>query len=168
MMKNAQYWIEKLNLQKHPEGGYYRETYRCLDTVNNDDSLIRYNGQRNASTAIYYLLCNDEFSAFHRLESDEIFHFYSGSTLMVHLINSQGDYQVIKLGNNPEENEVLQLVIPHHSWFASVVSQPNSYSLIGCTVSPGFDFNDFTLGKKEDLITIYPQHQAIIEQFTYS
>ena len=167
-MKNAQYWIEKLNLQKHPEGGYYRETYRCLDTVNNDHSLLRYNGKRNASTAIYYLLCDEEFSAFHRLESDEIFHFYSGSSLVVHIITSQGDYQAIKLGNNPEKNEVLQLVIPHHCWFASAVSQPNSYSLIGCTVAPGFDFSDFTLAKKEDLITLFPQHQAIIEKFTSS
>lgn len=167
MMKNAQYWVEKLNLKKHPEGGYYRENYRCLDTVNNDNFLSRYNGQRNASTAIYYLLCNDEFSGFHRLESDEIFHFYSGSSLTVHIINPQGDYQAIKLGNNPEENEILQLVIPRDSWFASAVSEPNSYSLIGCTVAPGFDFRDFTLGKKQDLMAIFPQHQAIIEKFTY-
>lgn len=167
MIKNAQYWIEKLNLQKHPEGGYYRETYRCLDTINNDNLLLRYSGQRNASTAIYYLLCNEEFSGFHRLESDEIFHFYSGSSLTVHIINPQGDYQLIKLGNNPEDNQVLQLVIPHHSWFASAVSQPDSYSLIGCTVSPGFDFNDFTLGKKDDLIKLYPQHRTVIEKFTY-
>lgn len=113
--------------------------------------LAKYNGARNASTAIYYLLLNDEFSAFHLLKSDEIFHFYSGSSLDVHIINSQGDYQLIKLGNNPEENEVLQLVIPQNSWFAAAVSQPNSYSLIGCTVAPGFDFNDFTLGKKRRL-----------------
>ncbi|WP_324282412.1 cupin domain-containing protein [Cyanobacterium aponinum UTEX 3221] len=167
MTKNAQYWIDKLDLQKHPEGGYYRENYRCLDMVNNDNFLSKYNGARNASTAIYYLLLNDEFSAFHLLKSDEIFHFYSGSSLDVHIINSQGDYQLIKLGNNPEENEVLQLVIPQNSWFAAAVSQPNSYSLIGCTVAPGFDFNDFTLGKKEDLLKIFPQHQTIIERFTY-
>jgi len=163
---DGQYWIQKLNLQKHPEGGYYRETYRSEDIVNQDKLLTRYDNSRNASTAIYYLLLDEEFSSFHKLKSDEIFHFYSGTTLIVHIIDIEGKYQEFKLGKNPDENEILQLVIPHDSWFAAHVSQPNSYSLIGCTVSPGFDFADFTLADRTQLVTLYPHLTEIITKFT--
>lgn len=164
---NGKYWIKKLNLQKHPEGGYYRENYRCQDIINQDKLLTRYNDFRSASTAIYYLLLEDEFSAFHKLKSDEIFHFYSGSTLMVHIIDNEGEYHQLKLGNNPDEQEVLQLVIPHGCWFASHVNESKSYSLIGCTVSPGFDFADFTLGNRKELTTLYPHLINIINKLTY-
>lgn len=163
---NAEYLIEKLKLQKHPEGGYYRETYRCEDLVNTDNSLVRYSASRNASTAIYYLLVAQDFFAFHRVKSDEIFHFYSGSSLVVHLINSQGEYSQKKLGSNLADNETFQIVINHGDWFASHVSQPDSYSLIGCTVSPGFDFADFELGKRDELIKLFPQHHEIITKLT--
>ncbi|WP_373480573.1 cupin domain-containing protein [Geminocystis sp.] len=164
---NGEYWIKKLNLQKHPEGGYYRETYRSKDIINQDKLLIRYNDSRNVSTAIYYLLLGEEFSAFHKLKSDEIFHFYSGSTLLVYIIDNQGECHEFKVGNNPDNDEVLQLVIPQGCWFASYVSQPQSYSLIGCTVSPGFNFEDFTLGNSEELITLYPHHIDIITKLTH-
>lgn len=163
---NAEYLIKKLGLQKHPEGGYYRETYRCQDLVNTDNFLTRYKDKRNASTAIYFLLSSDDFSAFHCLKSDEIFHFYSGSSLVVHIINSQGEYTQKKLGTNIAENETFQLVINHGDWFASHVSKPNSYALIGCTVAPGFDFTDFELGKRDNLIKLFPQHSQIITQLT--
>lgn len=163
---NAEYLIEKLGLQQHPEGGYYRETYRCQDLINTDNSLIRYDTKRNASTAIYYLLKGQDFSAFHRLKSDEILHFYSGSSLIIHLINPQGEYIQKKLGSNLANEETFQIVINHGDWFASQVGQPDSYSLIGCTVSPGFDFADFELGNRDELGKLYPQHQTIIHQFT--
>jgi predicted cupin superfamily sugar epimerase len=166
MAKTGQDWVERLDLQKHPEGGYYRETYRGADLVNQDQSLSRYSGKRNTSTAIYYLLMGQDFSAFHKLKSDEIFHFYAGSALDVHIISEQGDYSYVKLGNNPDNNEVLQLVIPYGNWFASAVSEAESYSLIGCTVSPGFDFHDFFLGEKDNLLNLYPQHTQIINRFT--
>ncbi|BAQ61068.1 hypothetical protein of Cupin superfamily [Geminocystis sp. NIES-3708] len=165
---NGEYWIKKLDLQKHPEGGYYRETYRSNDIINQDKSLTRYNDVRNISTAIYYLLLGQEFSAFHKLKSDEIFHFYGGSFLRVHLINNEGEYHQFKLGNNPENGQVLQLIIPHGYWFASEVGESNSYSLIGCTVSPGFHFADFTLGNKEQLIILYPHLSDLISKFTYN
>ena len=168
MVITGEYWVQKLSLLKHPEGGYYRETYRGSDLINQDQSLSRYGGARNTSTAIYYLLIDQDFSAFHKLQSDEIFHFYSGSALDVHIISDLGEYSYYKVGNNPDNNEILQLVIPHGNWFASCVSQPDSYSLIGCTVSPGFDFADFTLANQEDLINLYPQHKKIIRQFTHS
>lgn len=165
---NGEYWIEKLNLQKHPEGGYYRENYRSNDIINQDKSLTRYDDVRNVSTAIYYLLLGEEFSAFHKLKSDEIFHFYDGATLIVHLISEEGEYHQFKLGKNPDNNEVLQLVIPHGYWFASHVSEVNSYSLIGCTVSPGFNFNDFSLGNKKELAILYPHLTDIITKLTHN
>ena len=159
-------WVTKLDLQPHPEGGYYRETYRGSDLVNQDKSLDRYTGARNTSTAIYYLLLDKDFSAFHQLKSDEIFHFYAGSALDVHIISKEGKYDYFKLGNNLANNEIPQLLIPHGNWFASGVSEVDSYSLIGCTVSPGFDFSDFTLASQADLIKLYPQHEKIITKFT--
>ena len=162
----GQDWVKKLDLAKYPEGGYYKETYRSQDLVNQDQALDRYSGTRNASTAIYYLLVDDDISVFHKLQSDEIFHFYSGSPMDVQIIDRQGDYHYYKLGNNPFEDEVLQLVIPHGTWFASGVNVPNSCSLIGCTVSPGFDFSDFTMSPRSQLIDLFPQHKAIIEQYT--
>ncbi len=121
MTITGQYWVNKLDLQKHPEGGYYKETYRGSDLINQDQSLDRYSGARNTSTAIYYLLIDQDFSAFHQLKSDKIFHFYAGTALDVHIISEQGEYSYIKLGNNPDNDEVLQLMIPHGSWFASAV-----------------------------------------------
>ena len=168
MKITGQDWIKQLDLAKHPEGGYYKETYRSSDLVNQDQTLKRYQGDRNASTAIYYLLMNDDISVFHKLQSDEIFHFYSGSPLDVHIIDPQGKYYYYKLGNNPLENQLLQLVIPHGSWFASGVSAPNSYSLIGCTVSPGFDFSDFSMASQQELIQLFPEHQAVIEKYTHN
>jgi len=165
---NAQYWIEKLNLQKHPEGGYYLETYRSEDTIKNDGLSSRPIESRNCCTAIYYLLSGKEFSAFHRLKSDEIFHFYSGSSLIVHIINKKGEYHRVNLGQNFVKNDTFQLIINQGDWFASEVSIPNSYSLIGCTVAPGFDFNDFELGLRKELIELYPNHQDIITKMTYN
>jgi len=165
---NAQYWIEKLNLEKHPEGGYYLETYRSQDTIKHDGLSSRPTQSRNCCTAIYYLLSDQEFSAFHRLKSDEIFHFYSGSSLIVHIINKKGEYHQVKLGQNFVKNDTFQLVINQGDWFASEVSEPHSYSLIGCTVAPGFDFNDFELGLRAKLIKLYPNHEDIITKMTYN
>ncbi|MBE9222913.1 cupin domain-containing protein [Cyanobacterium stanieri LEGE 03274] len=162
----AEYWIKKLNLQKHPEGGYYRETYRSDDTISNNGLSNRATQPRNCSTAIYYLLSGKEFSAFHRLKSDEIFHFYSGAPLQVHILTQSGAYKSILLGDTEAENPTFQLIINQGDWFASEVSQANSYSLIGCTVSPGFDFTDFELATSEKLINQYPHHQQLIKRLT--
>lgn len=165
-MKDAQYWIKKLGLQKHPESGYYKETYRSNEFINADHLPSRYEGNRNYSTAIYFLLALEEFSPFHRLKSDEIFHFYEGCCLNVHIINSQGHYSLVKLGRNWDNNENFQIVMKAGDWFASIPSNPKLYSLIGCTVAPGFDFKDFELGKREELIKFYPQHSSVIETLT--
>jgi predicted cupin superfamily sugar epimerase len=166
MTKDAAYWIEKLKLEAHPEGGYYRQTYRA-DLVLAKDALPReFAGARAASTAIYFLLEGEVFSAFHRLRSDEVWHFYLGSTLVVHVIDQHRRYSEILLGSDPEAGEVLQAVVKAGCWFASHVRDEKGFALVGCTVAPGFDFEDFEMAKREELVGLYPQHRGVIERLT--
>jgi predicted cupin superfamily sugar epimerase len=159
----AQHWIDHLHLQPHPEGGFYRETYRAALTLPHS-ALPGHGGDRSASTAIYFLLAGDQFSAFHRIRSDELWHFYSGSGLVVHVITPPGEYQQLLLGSRPDEQ--FQAVVPAGCWFASSLRHRNSYALAGCTVAPGFDFADFEMARRGELIAQYPQHRAIIERLT--
>jgi predicted cupin superfamily sugar epimerase len=150
----------------HPEGGYYRESYRAELNIPKIGLPPYFNGSRCVSTAIYFLLDSDVFSAFHRLRSDELWHFYDGNPLTISAIDETGRLSEIRLGNNPEQEQVLQAVVKAGNWFGSRVSDPDSYSLVGCTVAPGFDFQDFELGKRADLIRLYPQHRKVIESLT--
>jgi uncharacterized protein len=163
MLSEANYWIEKLKLQPHPEGGYYKETYRSEGiTVVGEEQR-----QRSYSTAIYFLLLEDKFSAFHRIQSDELWHFYTGSSIHIYIIDHQGNLQMMYLGNNIEAGEQFQAVVPAHCWFAARMVQPHSYALVGCTVAPGFDFKDFEMAERKNLIRQYPQHAQIITSLTY-
>jgi len=167
-MHIPQYWIEKLGLEKHPEGGYFKEVYRSEEIIPKQSLHKRYLGDRNHSTSIYFLLTSNEFSAFHRIKSDETWHFYSGSPVTVHMIDESGKYSNVKLGSNPENGEVFQFAIPHGVWFAASVNEPDSFTLVGCTVAPGFHFDDFELGKREELIKLFPQYEGVIRKFTGS
>jgi predicted cupin superfamily sugar epimerase len=163
--KTAQYWIERLELEPHPEGGYFRQTYRS-DLMIARDALPGFDGARAASTAIYFLLEGKNYSAFHRLRSDEIWHFYWGAPLSVHVISPRGACSSISLGQELEAGQVLQAVVPAGCWFASHVADWKSFAVLGCTVAPGFDFADFEMGKRADLSTTYPQHRELIERLT--
>jgi predicted cupin superfamily sugar epimerase len=163
--ETAQNWIDRLHLQPHPEGGYFRETYRAPLTLPRS-ALPGHGGDRAASTAIYFLLAGDQFSAFHRIRSDELWHFYAGSTLIVHVITPDGEYRQIRLGSSADQGEHFQAVVPAGCWFGSSLLDPNKYALVGCTVAPGFDFADFEMAKRDELIAHYPQHRAIIERLT--
>ena len=165
-MYTAQCWIEKLQLQKHPEGGYYKEVYRADETIPKHSLLERYSGDRNLSTSIYFLIISNEFSAFHRIKSDETWHFYTGTFITIHMINENGEYSAVNLGSNPEKDGVFQFTIPHGTWFAASVDEPDSFALVGCTVAPGFHYDDFELGKREKMIRLFPQHEEIINNFT--
>src|SRR5580658_6703783 len=146
MIEDSAYWIRKLGLEPHPEGGYYRQTYRA-DLVL--EGLPRqFSGARAASTAIYFLLEGENFSAFHRLRSDEMWHFYLGETVVVHLIENDGRYSEVLLGNDPEAGEVLQAAVKAGCWFGSRVRDGVGFVLVGCTVAPGFEFEDFEMGKR--------------------
>jgi uncharacterized protein len=164
--KNAAYWIRKLDLKAHPEGGYYRQTYQA-DLVLPKESLPpTFSGPRAASTAIYFLLDAENFSAFHRLRSDELWHFYFGGTLVVHVIEADGRYFEIQLGSDPEDGDVLQGVVKAGCWFASEVKDGKWFGLVGSTVAPGFDFEDFELAGHEELVRSYPQHRELIARLT--
>ena len=166
-MKTAQYWIEKYQMQVHPEGGYFAETYRSGEIITHDALPKRFHGDRNFSTGIYFLLESHHCSAFHRIQSDEMWHFYYGAPLNVFYIDNQGFIQTIKLGNNPENGEVFQAVVPAGVWFGSKPAQPDTYALVGCTVAPGFDFTDFELAERSQLLTQFPQHAEIIHLLTH-
>ncbi|NAS29409.1 hypothetical protein GTQ40_00350 [Flavobacteriaceae bacterium R38] len=165
-MNQAEKLIQLLNLTPHPEGGYFKETYRSDGKINEDSLNNSYSGNRNYSTAIYFLLTSDQFSSFHKIHQDEAWHFYDGVPVKIHMISNNGDYSNVIVGRDFDKGEVPQFVVPGEYWFAAEVIENNSFSLVGCTVSPGFDFNDFKLAKREDLILKFPQHKEIITKFT--
>jgi predicted cupin superfamily sugar epimerase len=169
-MKPASYWIEKYNLLPHPEGGHYVETYRSAESVVQDALPVRFeNGSRSFSTGIYFLLEQDQFSAFHRIKSDEMWHFYAGEALDIFVIYPETEeLQVIKLGSNPENGETFQAVVPAGTWFASRPVKDSNYALVGCTVSPGFDFTDFEMADKNELIQQFPKHESLIRELAIS
>ena len=159
-------WIEKLKLQPHPEGGYYRETYRSTELISQDALPDRFSGQRCFSTAIYFLLPGEDFSAFHRIQQEEVWHYYAGGSITLHKITPAGEYSVAKLGLNIEQGERPQIIIKAGDYFAAEVSDKSTYALAGCTVAPGFDFADFDMPTRAALIQQYPQHQAVITRLT--
>lgn len=163
----ASYWVEKYNMQVHPEGGYFKETYRSEGSIAKNALPANFKGDRSFATGIYFLLESHHFSAFHRIESDELWHFYTGCPLNVYYIDNEGNMNIIKLGDNPENGEVFQAVVPAGVWFGSKPTKPDGYSLVGCTVSPGFDFQDFELANRQNLLEQYPQHEVIIKLLTY-
>ena len=166
MKKDAYYWIKKLDLKKHPEGGYFKETYRCDETVCADALPKRFSEKKTFCTAIYFLLKGNQVSYFHRLKADELWHFYSGSSLTLHIINKSGNYNKIHMGRDFENGEVFQGIVKHGDWFGATVDDKTSYSLLGCTVSPGFSFNTFEMADKNYLIKIYPEHALIIKKIS--
>jgi len=152
--------IRLLQLKPHPEGGFYKETYRSnLSIVTADGN------NRSVSTAIYYLLENEDKSHLHRIRSDERWFFHQGAPLEIILIENN-QVTTILMGNNIEQGEVPQAGIPANTWFAAKIKNDIGYSLVSCTVAPGFDFSDFELAKRQMLIEEYPHLKSTIEKFT--
>jgi predicted cupin superfamily sugar epimerase len=164
--RDAGYWIEKLQLEVHPEGGYFRQSYKADMVVARAALPAGFAGDRAVSTAIYFLLEGENFSVFHRLRADEVWHFYAGEPLVVHVIEPEGKYSRILLGRDLEAGQVLQAVVRAGCWFASHVADWNSFAVVGCTVAPGFEFEDFEMGKRGELAARYPQHEELIERLT--
>jgi len=156
-MKNALYWIKNIGMLEHPEGGYFKETFRSEKVFHPEGFL----GERNFATSIYFLLQKNNVSHFHRIKSDEIWYYHAGSPLHVYVIYPNGKLKELKIGPNLEDGEVLQAIVPANTIFGSTCT--NEYSLVGCMVSPGFDFNDFELFPTSQLLDLYPQHKTIIE-----
>lgn len=157
--------IKKLNLQPHPEGGYYTEVYRSEGIIETDDD--DFPDGRQFSTSIYYLLGSGDQSHFHRIKSDEVWHHYEGSSITIHLISKTGSYRKLHIGKDLESGQKPQHTVPAGSWFGVTVDEPESYALCGCTVSPGFDFDDFVMADRNDLLDQFPGHEEIIKKLTH-
>lgn len=159
---NLESLVKNFSLEPHPEGGFYRETYRSPLSVDTP------NGRRSASTAIYFLLTAKQKSHLHRIRSDEVWHFYGGGPLTVYELHPDGRQVETILGPNIEAGQKLQHVVPAGCWFGSTPCEGTSFSLVGCTVAPGFDFRDFEMGKRDDLIAAFPKARDLIDLMTES
>jgi uncharacterized protein len=166
MNDNAKKIIESLNLNAHPEGGFFREIYRSDETLSNKTLPVRYTSQRTFSTSIYYMLVENQISHFHCLKSDETWHYYTGSQVIIHCLEPDGTYNQIKIGCQFENSIFPQFTIKKGTWFAAEIEDKNSYSLIGCTVAPGFEYDDFELGNRNSLFEQFPNHKELITRFT--
>jgi predicted cupin superfamily sugar epimerase len=166
-MTTADELIRILNLQPHPrEGGFFRETYRSTERIAHAALPGRYSGERAHSTAIYYLLTPNTFSALHRLASDEIFHFYAGDPVrMLHLMPG-GEGRTLVLGADVLRGQTPQVLVPRGVWQGSALEPGGSYALLGCTVAPGFEYADYDGARREDLLPQYPQFAELIHRLT--
>ena len=157
MMRDAFYYIKNLGLEPHTEGGYYQSSYNSKNP----------NGNRKLYTSIYFLLGAGDVSHFHRLKSDELWYFHDGSSLLVHVIDEEGNYVEHKLGLDIKNGEVPQVLVPKNTIFGSTVMEGGTFSLVGCMVAPGFEYEDFELFKQKELLHDYPQHKEIINKMAY-
>jgi predicted cupin superfamily sugar epimerase len=164
-MKTAEYWIEQLKLQEHPEGGFYKETYRATELIPVSGLPARFAADRTHSTAIYFLLRAQDCSLFHRIKSDELWHFHAGGSLTIYVLQD-GKCETKILGTDIARGESLQIVVPANCWFGAKVNDPHGYVLSGCTVAPGFDFADFELADRDELLDEFSEHRVVIEQLT--
>ncbi len=155
--------IKALDMVPHPEGGFYKETYRSQGEIP-QSALEGYPGSRNICTAIYFLLTSENHSAFHRVRQDELWHFHQGASIELHQISPEGSYEKIRIGNDLKRGDHPQHTVPGGYWFAANVDAGGDHSLVSCTVAPGFDFLDFELAD-DSLAERYPQHATFIRQF---
>ncbi|WP_252504505.1 cupin domain-containing protein [Sporosarcina sp. Marseille-Q4943] len=164
---DAQFFISNLGLTPHREGGYYKQAFHSTETISDQEVTVNFDGDRKLYTSIYFLLTSKDISHFHRLKSDELWYYHAGSPLTIHVIEENGDYKEIKLGLNLDKGEVPQALVPKNTIFGSSVMDPDTFSLVGCMVSPGFEYKDFELFTQEELLLKYPQHKDVILKMAY-
>ncbi|WP_076791708.1 cupin domain-containing protein [Chlorobium sp. KB01] len=166
-MQKAEYWIDRLQLLPHPEGGFYRETYRSSASYSFTGNAP-FEGSRFFATAIYYLLRNSECSKLHRIHSDELWFFHAGDPLKVHLFPERGEPSSFTLGTSADEGQVFQEFVPAGIWFGAALAHPEkeSYALVSCVVAPGFDFRDFSFADRAALLQQFPGNKPLIERLT--
>ncbi|CAH2030246.1 cupin domain-containing protein [Trichlorobacter ammonificans] len=160
--------IRTLDLARHPEGGWFRETYRCAELLPAAALPARFDGPRSCCTAILFLLEPGEFSALHRIRSDELWHFHLGGALTIHMLLPDGRYLARTLGSDLCAGEALQVAVPAGAWFGAEPDGNAPYTLVGCTVAPGFEFADFELADGPLLARQLPAHEGIIRRLTRS
>lgn len=164
---DQQFFISKLGLTPHPEGGYYKESFQSAEMTSDQELTVNFEGKRKLYTSIYFLLTSNDISHFHRLKSDELWYYHAGSPLTIHMIEENGNYKEIKLGLNMEKGEVPQALVPKNTIFGSSVMDKDTFTLVGCMVSPGFEFSDFELFTQQELLSKYPQHKEVILKMAY-
>ena len=164
-MNTAGYWIQHLQLKPHPEGGFYKEEYRSNIEISTKELPIGYKTPRRIATSIYYLLRSEDISRFHRLRSDELWYYHSGSAIKIIYIDTEGKKHTHILGKNREKAEQFSLLIPGGCIFCAEVIDSNNFTLASCVVAPGFEFEDFEMFDKEDLIQAYPKHSGLFEKY---
>ena len=163
----AQHIIELLGLQPHPtEGGYYRETYRSEETIPSDALPKRYSQSKSFGTAIYYLLIPHTCSLIHRLPTDELFHFYLGNPVIMLMLRPDLTSEVLTLGHDLDHGHQTQVVVPRDTWQGSLLSEGGTFSLLGTTMAPGFDFSDYEYGNRDALTGYYPERTELIQRLT--
>ena len=168
-MLTAQQVIDRLGLEPHvAEGGYFRETYRSPLYLPAHALPSEYGSERNASTAIYYLLTPDTCSAIHRVKSDEVFHFYAGDAVEMLQLRQDGGAAVVVIGSDLAAGHTPQVVVPAGVWQGCRLVPGGSWALMGCTVAPGFDYADFEAATRDDLVRGYPGHADLIAVLTRS
>lgn len=164
-MYSADYFIKNLNMISHPEGGFYKEIYTSEENITSKELNADFEDSRILWTSIYFLLRDGEVSNFHRLKSDEMWYYHSGSPLTIYMISPSGELITEQLGLDIEYGEKPQVLVPQNYIFGSAMNN-KGYALVGCMVSPGFEFRDFELFKRNDLLEKYPEHQQIILKLT--
>ena len=161
--------IARLDLTRHPEGGWFRETYRSSENIPATALPERFNGSRALSTAIYFMLERGDFSALHQIKSDELWHHHTGSSLLIHIFTPDGNYRVEQLGADLAAGDRFQIMVPFGSWFgAELAAGGATFALVGCIVAPGFNFSDFTLADRARLCAAYPCHAPLVRRLTRS
>ena len=156
---NPEELIALLSLAPHPEGGHFKETYRSRHSVTRAEDAA----SRSASTAIYYLLRGTERSTWHRIRSDEMWHFYDGAPIRIHVLEPDGGLSTLRLGHPLRHaGASFQALVPAGRWFAAECEAPEGHALVGCTVAPGFEFAEFEIGDEGFLAQHWPEHQALI------
>lgn len=167
MTLSTEFIIEHLMLRPlEIEGGYFRETYRSPLVIPGASVGAEFKDDRSVCTAIYYLLTPSTFSELHRLPGDEIFHFYLGDPVEMLQLHPDGSATTVRLGNNLRADEVPQTVVPGGVWQGARLVSGGNLALLGCTVAPGFDYADYTSGRREELIARYPDQAALVERLT--
>jgi predicted cupin superfamily sugar epimerase len=156
-----------LHLKPHPkEGGYFVETYRSTEYIPEGALPKRYQGVRSYATAIYYLLTPETFSAMHRLQSDEIFHFYLGDPVEMLQLLPDGSGRVLILGPDILNGMQPQVIVPRGVWQGSKLLHGGTFALLGTTVSPGFEFADYESAQRDVLVESYPKYRDLIITLT--
>jgi uncharacterized protein len=158
-------WIHYLNLQPHPEGGWFSEIYRNPEQISDKELTTKYSGTRNLATSIYFMLAYENISKLHRLKSDELWYFHYGSPLKVHIFHNK-EYKTIIMGTDILKGQQLQLIIPAGAIFGAEIEENHGFTIVGCMVTPGFHFNDFELLTYMQVLELYPNHSKIIERLT--